>query len=443
MIHKYVLLGRYILLDVPSGAVHEIDQETFDLLDSITPPMAETPPEGMDETRREIWGELYALQTQGLLFTEEHVVPDAPETPLKALCLHVAHDCNLRCAYCFAGTGHFGAGRKLMEPEIGERAIDFLLARCGARRNLEIDFFGGEPLMAMDTVKHVVQYARAKAPEKNFRFTLTTNGLLLNDETIEYINREMSNVVLSLDGRPEVHDALRKTVSGEGSYRHIVLKYKQLLSSRKGDYFVRGTFTAKNPDFVSDVDQLEREGFEQISLEPVVLPKGHPLALTEEHLLFLKLEYERLLERLLEGRKYNFFHFQIDLEQGPCVYKRVRGCGAGYEYAAVTPDGEIYPCHQFVGNAEFRMGSVLGGKMNPEIAHRFKELSIDTREDCRRCWARYYCSGGCAASNLTVEGDIGVCYKLGCELERKRVECAILLKTASLEANVTPEPDLA
>lgn len=439
MIHTYTLLGRYILLDVPSGAVHEIDRDTFELMESIVPPMSQTPPEELSETQREIWDELYSLQEQGLLFTDDRTAPDVPDTPLKALCLHVAHDCNLRCAYCFAGTGGFGAERKLMSPEIGERAIDYLLARCGTRRNLEIDFFGGEPLMAMDTVKHVVDYARAKVPEKNFRFTLTTNGLLLGDETIEYLNREMSNVVLSLDGRPEVHDALRKTVSGEGSYRHIVPKYKRLLESRTGDYYVRGTFTAKNPDFVADVDQLEREGFRQISLEPVVLPKGHPLALTEEHLPFLKLEYERLLERLLEGRDYNFFHFQIDLEQGPCVYKRVRGCGAGYEYAAVTPDGEIYPCHQFVGNEAFRMGSVLGGDMDAGIARQFQALSIDSREECRQCWVRYYCSGGCAASNLTAEGDIRSCYRLGCELERKRVECAILLKTASIEDDTAPD----
>jgi uncharacterized protein len=404
--------------------------------------MAQEPPEGLSKPQREAWAELYALQEEDLLFTPDTPVPDTSPTLLKALCLHVAHDCNLRCAYCFASTGDFGSKRELMSKQTGERAIDYLLERCGPRRNLEIDFFGGEPLMAMETVRHVVHYARAKAPEKNFRFTITTNGLLLDDENIEFINREMSNVVLSLDGRPDVHDALRKTVSGEGSYRVIVPKYKRLLASRTGDYFVRGTFTAKNLDFVSDVDQLEREGFQNISLEPVVLPKDHPLALTEEHLPFLLLEYERLLERLLEGREYSFFHFQIDLEQGPCVYKRVRGCGAGYEYAAVTPDGEIYPCHQFAGKPEFYIGSVLEGAegaaaesaaMDGPVSDQFRAMSIDTRDECRQCWARYYCSGGCAASNLTAEGDVGRCYALGCELERKRVACAILLKAASFE----------
>ncbi|MDR1736496.1 MAG: thioether cross-link-forming SCIFF peptide maturase [Oscillospiraceae bacterium] len=432
MIHKFHLLDRFILLDVASGAVHEIDRAAYDLLDTIKAPMTENPPEGLDEEEREIWAELYELQQKGQLFTPDVPVPDAPETVLKALCLHVAHDCNLRCAYCFASTGDFGGGRKLMSRETGERAIDFLLSKCGARRNLEIDFFGGEPLMAMDTVKHVVDYARAKAPEKNFRFTITTNGLLLNDENIEYINREMSNAVLSLDGRRDVHDTLRKTVSGGGSYDIIVPKYKNLIAGRKGDYFVRGTFTARNLDFVNDVNEIEREGFRNISLEPAVLPNGHPLALTEENLPFLLLEYERLLERILQGRDYSFFHFQIDLEQGPCVYKRVRGCGAGYEYAAVTPEGDIYPCHQFVGNEAYRMGSVFGGSMDSAISERFRTMSIDTREDCRICWARYYCSGGCAASNLTAEGDIGKCYSLGCALERKRVECAILLKAAHL-----------
>ncbi|MCL2030778.1 MAG: thioether cross-link-forming SCIFF peptide maturase [Oscillospiraceae bacterium] len=434
MIHKYELLGRYIVLDVSSGAVHQVDKTTYALLDQITPPMAPAPPGGLSDAEREAWAELYALQEEGLLFTEDAPVPDAPETPLKALCLHVAHDCNLRCGYCFASTGDFGAERKLMSPETGERAIDYLLARCGPRRNLEIDFFGGEPLMAMDTVRHVVRYARDRAPDKHFRFTLTTNGLLLDEDTIAFLNREMNNVVLSLDGRPGVNDAMRKTVSGEGSYRLVVPKFKRLLASRAGDYFVRGTFTAKNLDFLSDIEQLEREGFENISLEPAVLPPGHPLALTEEHLPFLLREYERLLESMLQGQGYNFFHFQLDLEQGPCVYKRVRGCGAGYEYAAVTPDGDLYPCHQFAGRPEFRLGSVREDTpLDGPVSGQFRSLSIDTLADCRACWARYYCSGGCAASNLTAEGSLGRCYALGCELERKRVECAILLKAASFE----------
>ena len=439
MIHKYQLLDRYVLLDAASGAVHEIDEQAYNLLDKITPPMSQTPPEALRLTvaECEIWAELYNLQEQGMLFTPETDFPPMGETPLKALCLHVAHDCNLRCGYCFASTGDFGGDRGLMSPEVGEKAIDYLLARCKNRHNLEIDFFGGEPLMAMDTVKHVVDYARKKAPEKNFRFTLTTNGVLLNDENIAYLNETMDNVVLSLDGRRDVNNMLRKTVSGGDSYDLIVPKYKKLLESRSGDYYIRGTFTAKNLDFVADIDAMEEQGFRQLSLEPVVLPNGHPLAITEEHVEFVKQEYERLLERMLEGRDYSFFHFQVDLEQGPCIYKRTRGCGAGYEYAAVSPEGEVYPCHQFVGKPEYRLGTVFDGQLDAEISAQFKSLSISTRNDCKSCWAKYYCSGGCSASNLAVEGDINHCYSLGCELERKRLECAILLKVFSNDETVT------
>ncbi len=431
MIHTYSLFDRHIVLDVASGAVHEVDADTLALLQTITPPMSPEPPVALPEGQREIWGELFELQQAGLLFTPDEPIPPVPDkTPLKALCLHVAHDCNLRCDYCFASTGDFGTGRKIMPPDIGERAVDFLLSRCGERKNLEIDFFGGEPLMSLETIRRTVDYARRAAPDKNFRFTTTTNGLLLDDETSDYLNAEMDNVVLSLDGRQSVNDAMRKTIGGRGSYDVIVPKFRRFLEKRDGDYFVRGTYTAQNLDFAADVLAMAEAGFTQLSVEPVVLEGGHRLALTEADLPVLYGEYEKLTAHMLGRDDFAFFHFNVDLEQGPCVYKRLRGCGAGYEYAAVSPEGDLYPCHQFVGREEYKLGSVLDKSFDGEISARFSRLTIDAKPACRECWARYYCSGGCAASNLTVEGDIAKPYELGCALERKRLECAIYLKVA-------------
>lgn len=435
MIHAYELLGHYIVLDIFSGAVLELDRAAYDLLHRISPPMTKEPGIPVSEEERETWDELFTLQTQGLLFSQELSVTPPDETPLKALCLHVCHDCNLRCGYCFAGTGDFGTGhRARMTPETAEQAVDYLLRRCGDRTNLEIDFFGGEPLMAMDTVRHTVEYARRKAPEKHFRFTITTNGLLLDDENITYINREMDNVVLSLDGRPEVNDAARKTVNGKGSYHIILPLYKKLVQSRTRDYFIRGTYTAKNLDFVKDLEHLAAEGFHNLSIEPVVLPEGHPLAIRQEHLSELFNQYELLCKKMIEGVSFSFFHFTVDLEQGPCIYKRLRGCGAGYEYAAVTPEGEVYPCHQFAGRAGYRLGCVYDDSFSYDLSGCFRELDVSTQEDCRDCWAKYYCSGGCVASNLTVNGSLKQSDAIGCALERKRLECAILLKIVGRSA---------
>jgi len=352
---------------------------------------------------------------------------------IKALCLHVSHDCNLRCRYCFASTGDFGTGHRMtMDFETAKKAIDFVVERSGKRRNIEIDFFGGEPLMAMDTVRRTVEYARSleKEHDKCFRFTITTNGMLLNDENIAYINQEMSNVVLSLDGRPAVNDHMRPTPGGQGSYDIIVPKFQKLVSGRgTKDYYVRGTFTRENLDFAQDVMHLADLGFKHVSVEPASGPAEDPFAIREEDLEQVEREYEELARRLLDREKpVNFFHFNVDLEQGPCVIKRLRGCGAGCEYVAVTPEGDIYPCHQFVGKEKYKMGSVLDGTLDLRVSEQFSNLNIYTREDCKECWARFYCSGGCSASNLIVNGDIKKPNRTACEMQRKRLECAIALQ---------------
>ncbi|MCL1807024.1 MAG: thioether cross-link-forming SCIFF peptide maturase [Oscillospiraceae bacterium] len=437
MIHAYELHGRYIVLDVESGAVHELDRAAFDVLQLVgqqNPSPAATAAIGCSVTlpeQAEAWKELQTLQAEGLLFTEPEQEQPSGRTadlPLKALCMHVSHDCNLRCAYCFAQTGDFGTGsRSVMAPEIAERAVDYLLERCGGRKNLEIDFFGGEPLLALDTVKHTVAYAKKKAPEKHFRFTLTTNGLLLDEETIGYLNAEMDNLVLSLDGRREVNDRHR----GQ-SYDSLIPKYKRVIETRTGDYYVRGTYTKQNLDFAEDIKHLASLGFANISLEPAVLPPGHPLALSEGDLPKLTAEYEKLCKFMEEDGSFSFFHFNVDLSQGPCVYKRLRGCGAGVEYAAVTPEGDVYPCHQFVGREKYRMGSVLDGQFSKDVSSLFKALDANSREECQNCRIKYFCGGGCAAANLTVNGDMMKADRLGCALGKKRLDCAIYLKTAEM-----------
>ena len=445
MVHTFEALGVKLAVDVNSGAVHVLDDLTYRLLPLVEPPMAEhCPPELLarlpeyrTEAVEEGWQDLRELAGNGLLFVEDDYVDPAAATalqqsaPIKALCLHVSHDCNLRCQYCFASTGDFGTGRKIMDIETAKRAIDFVIQRSGSRRNIEVDFFGGEPLMAMDTVKATVAYARSieKKAGKCFRFTITTNGVLLDDENIDYINREMSNAVLSLDGRPQVNDRMRKTVNGKGSYEVIVPKFQKLVAGRgTKDYYLRGTFTHYNLDFAEDVMHMADLGFRNVSVEPVVGEETCGSALKDEDLPVVLEQYEKLAEKLKGRADVNFFHFNVDLAQGPCVIKRLRGCGAGCEYVAVTPEGDIYPCHQFVGNPAYKIGSLSDGSFDMELSHRFSCLNIYTREECRDCWARFYCSGGCSASNLLVNGDIKKPNHVGCEMERKRLECAIALK---------------
>ena len=445
MVHTYQQGGYNIAIDVNSGAVHVLDDAAYAILSRLTSaPENECPANIRDslagqyskETLERAYDELKALYQDGLLFSEDDYIDWArampEENPLKALCLHIAHDCNLRCGYCFASTGDFGTGRTLMSPEVAKAAIDYVIQRSKNRRNIEIDFFGGEPLMAFDKVKACVEYAKeqGKIHNKVFRFTITTNGLGLNDEIIDYINREMSNVVLSLDGRKEVNDRVRKTVNGKGSYDTIVPKFQKLVAKRGAnrDYYVRGTFTKENLDFSQDILHIADLGFSQLSVEPVVAEEGSPYAISEADLDVIYQEYDRLSEIMKKRHDFNFFHFLVDLNQGPCVIKRIRGCGAGYEYAAVTPEGDVYPCHQFVGKDEYKMGNVMENTFDSKWSKTFAGLNIMTREKCRDCWAKFYCSGGCSEANLNQNGNLETPYELGCKLERKRLECAIMLK---------------
>lgn len=448
MIHRFTKKGLNFLLDVNSGAVHLLDDVSYAVSGLIDEKMTETCPDAIVEALpqydaaavREAYAELYDLKKNGQLFADDDYIDVSKYipvgAPVKALCLHVAHDCNLRCQYCFASTGDFGTGRKIMPFEVAKKAIDFVIERSGKRRNIEVDFFGGEPLMAWDTVKQTIDYARSIEEEhgKKFRFTITTNGLLLDDEKIDYINANMDNVVLSLDGRPSVNDEMRKTVSGAGSYDIIVPKFQKLVEKRdpKLDYYARGTFTGKNLDFAEDVVHIADEGFDRLSVEPVAAEAGCGYELTEADLDKIYAEYDRLTDimeaRRKEGKPFHFFHFMVDLNQGPCVVKRLRGCGAGYEYVAVTPEGDIYPCHQFVGNEAFKQGSVLDGSFDMDIAHKFASMNIYTREKCGDCWAKFYCSGGCSAANHNFSHDLNVPYEMGCKMEKKRLECAIYLK---------------
>ena len=448
MIHRYQKKGLNFVLDVNSGAVHLLDDISYAVSGLLDENMGDTCPQSVidalpdytaDEIR-EAYDELYELKKAGQLFAQDDYIDVSRyipvNAPVKALCLHVAHDCNLRCKYCFASTGDFGQGRKIMPPEIAKKAIDFVIARSGVRHNIEVDFFGGEPLMAWDTVTQTVDYARSLEEKynKKFRFTITTNGLLLDEDKRKYINENMDNCVLSLDGRREVNDAFRKTVAGTGSYDTIVPKFKALVDERDPnlDYYARGTFTSHNLDFAEDVLSIADAGFDRLSVEPVTADPGCGYDLTEDDLPKIEAEYDRLtdimLERKKEGKPFTFFHFMVDLDQGPCVVKRLRGCGAGYEYVAVTPDGDIYPCHQFVGKDEFKQGSVLDQSFNMDIAQKFAGMNIYSRPKCQKCWAKFYCSGGCSAANYNMNHDMNDSYDLGCEMERKRLECAIYLK---------------
>lgn len=446
MIHKYKLSGFNIVLDVNSGGVHIVDELTYDLLDNVEPPFEEKCPAKAMEKLSKVYDpadiescyqEIVELYNDKILFSEddyEKYADYAVASPIKAMCLNIAHDCQLRCKYCFASTGDFGKGRKLMSFETARHAIDYLLENSGDRPNLEVDFFGGEPLMNFGVVKQTVEYARSREAEynKKFRFTITTNGLLLDDEKIEYINKEMHNVVLSIDGRKQVNDYFRVLPNGQGCYDMIVPKYKKLVEGR-GDkeYYVRGTFTNNNLDFSNDVFALYEAGFDQISVEPVV-GDSDEYALTEKDLPAVFKEYEVLAKRIIDnekqGKKFNFFHFMLDLDQGPCAIKRLRGCGCGNDYVAITPDGDIFPCHQFVGIDEYKMGNIDEGTFNNEMKADFAKAHVYSKPDCRKCWAKFYCSGGCNANNYQYMGDIRAAHKLSCQLEKKRLECAIMMK---------------
>lgn len=458
MVHQYKSNGYNIVLDVNSGCVHVVDDLAYDVIamwenhtpEEITAAMLERYADRPEITRsevEEVIGDVRALQEDGSLFSDDpyrDAVIDFKQrnAVVKALCLHVAHDCNLGCKYCFADEGEYMGRRALMSYEVGRQALDFLIQNSGSRVNLEVDFFGGEPLMNWDVVKQLVAYGRSQEKEHNkkFRFTITTNGVLLTDEILDFVNKEMGNIVLSIDGRKEVNDRMRPFRNGNGSpYDLIMPKFKKVAESRHQDnYYVRGTYTHFNKDFASDVLHLADEGFKQISVEPVVAAPTEPYAIREEDVTELCAEYDRLAKEILSRRRkgngFNFFHFMIDLTGGPCIYKRISGCGAGTEYLAVTPWGDLYPCHQFVGNTDFLLGNVYDGIQNKELQDRFKLCNVYARESCKDCFAKFWCSGGCSANAYHFSGDINGSYEIGCELQRKRLECAIMIKAAEAEA---------
>lgn len=456
MVHTFNIKDKYMALDVNSGCVHVLDKLCYDIISLLCEneliPQKNMPSKIVDSLTDqysssdiiEAYNEIYSLYEDGSLFSTDEYAEIASklkkQSPVKAMCLHISHDCNLRCKYCFADEGAYHTKRELMSAETGCAAIDFLIKSSGARRNLEVDFFGGEPLMNFDAVVAVVEYAREqeKIHNKNFRFTLTTNGILLNDENIEYMNKNMSNVVLSLDGRKETNDKVRVRVDGSGSYDSIVPKLQKVAESRNQDnYYVRGTFTRYNLHFADDVLHIADLGFKQTSVEPVVCDGSPDYAIREEDLPVLYQEYEKLAEEYIkrrkDGRWFNFFHFMIDLDQGPCVIKRLSGCGAGCEYLSVAPNGDIYPCHQFVGHEEYKMGNLSDGTLNQSIRETFEGCNVYTKEDCRNCFAKFYCSGGCMANACLINGDINKPHKISCELERKRVECSLYIKAVEAE----------
>ncbi|CDZ75040.1 radical SAM domain protein [Peptoniphilus sp. ING2-D1G] len=439
-IHKFNLNNKYIVLDVPSASVHVVDEIIYDLLDDFNnltnDELINKYKNKYDEALLlEAISEINELKENEMLFTEDQRLIKANynnDNIIKAMCLHVAHDCNLSCSYCFASQGNFKGQRMLMDEETGKKALDFLIENSGNRRNLEVDFFGGEPLLNFEVVKKLVKYGREieKQHNKHFRFTITTNGMLLDDDKIDFINENMDNVVLSLDGRREVNDHMRPTINGKGSYDIIVPKFKKLVEKRGDkDYYIRGTFTNENLDFSEDLKTFYKEGFKKTSIEPVVTDEKQRYAIREEHLSKILEEYEKLSKDYIEIRKkdkdFLFFHFMIDLTQGPCAVKRTVGCGAGSEYVAITPEGDIYPCHQFVGEKDFKLGNIYEGIKNTELRDNFKCTNIFTKDKCSECWARYYCSGGCHANAYYSNNDINEPFALGCEMEKKRIECAI------------------
>ena len=451
MIHQFKQAGLAIVVDVFSGSIHLVDDVAYDLIalyeNSTKEEIADTLAKKYADkgVSREEIGECYDeitwLKDEGKLFAPDTFssistsLKEKTSGVVKALCLHVAHTCNLNCSYCFASQGKYSGDRAIMSEEVGKRALDFLIENSGTRHNLEVDFFGGEPLMNFDVVKNLVAYAREREKEcgKNFRFTLTTNGVLIDDDVIDFANREMSNVVLSLDGRKEIHDKFRVDYAGKGSFDKIVPKFQKLVKARGGkDYYMRGTFTHANPDFVEDIRTMLDLGFNELSMEPVVCAPDDPSALTDADLEVVMAQYEKLAELMLERRKagnpFTFYHYMIDLSGGPCIYKRVSGCGSGTEYMAVTPWGDLYPCHQFVGDEKFKLGDIYNGVTNVDLQNQFKKCNVYAHPECKDCWAKLYCSGGCAANAYHATGEITGIYESGCKLFRKRMECAIFLE---------------
>lgn len=453
MVHQYKLGGYNIVLDTCSGSVHSVDDVAYDMIamygkeddDRIIAAMKEKYADRSDVTDSDLkdcLSDIEALVNAGKLFSEdayEQLAYDYKNNSnvIKALCLHIAHTCNLNCSYCFASQGKYHGDRALMTFEVGKQAFDFLIANSGTRKNLEVDFFGGEPLMNFEVVKQLVAYARSieKEKGKNFRFTLTTNGVLLDDDVTDFLNREMNNVVLSLDGRKEVHDHFRRDYAGNGSYDRIVPNFQRFVEKRGGKgYYVRGTYTHENTDFTNDILHMADLGFRELSMEPVVCPPGDPYALTEDDLPVLMEQYEKLslemLRREKKGEGFTFYHYMLDLKNGPCIYKRITGCGSGTEYMAVTPWGELFPCHQFVGDPKYSLGNIWDGVTNKAVQDEFRHCNAYARKECKDCWARLYCSGGCAANAYHATGSVRGVYKEGCELFKKRMECAIMVAAA-------------
>ena len=465
MVHQYKLGGYCIVLDSCSGSVHSVDDVAYDIIalyqkctaEEIVDAVLKKYPNRPDVTKEEILlclEDIAALEKAGKLFTPDTYAPMATTFKkrsgdvIKALCLHVSHTCNLNCGYCFASQGKYHGERALMSFEVGRLALDFLVENSGSRHNLEVDFFGGEPLMNFDVVKQLVAYARSVEKErgKNFRFTLTTNGMLIDDDVIDFCNREMSNVVLSLDGRKEINDRTRVDYAGNGSYDRIVPKFQKLVKARGGkNYYMRGTFTHANPDFTNDVFHMADLGFTELSMEPVVCAPDDPAALTEQDLAVVKEQYELLafdmLRREKEGNPITFYHYMLDLENGPCIYKRISGCGSGTEYMAVTPWGDLYPCHQFVGEETYKLGDIWSGVTNTALREEFRACNAYARPECRDCWAKLYCSGGCAANAYHASGSIRGIYEPGCELFRKRIECAVMMRVAEAEQKESKPED--
>ncbi|MBB6696327.1 thioether cross-link-forming SCIFF peptide maturase [Clostridium algidicarnis] len=452
LIHKFIQNDDYYVIDVNSGSLHMVDELVYDILDENELQDKQIILEKLKlkyskEDITEALKDISELITEGLLYSEDLYEDIAKESDkdesspyIKALCLNIIHDCNLRCKYCFADEGEYKGARKTMSAKVGKKAIDFVIEKSGPRKNIEVDLFGGEPLMAFEIIKEIVAYAREqeKIYNKNIRFTMTTNATLLNDEIIEYLDKNMVNIILSIDGRESVNDAVRVRRDGSGTQKSILPKIKKMVEKRdkSKQYYVRGTFTRENTDFFEDIMYLAGEGFKEISIEPVVLPEDHDLSLREEDLETIFKQYDNLYDEMLkrhkEGNEFKFYHFNIDLQGGPCVYKRISGCGAGHEYVAVTPDGEIYPCHQFVGNKDFIMGDIFKGDLDMEMSNKFKKAHIYNKPVCKECWAKFYCSGGCQANNFNFNGDMNIPYELGCKMQKKRIECAIALKAQTM-----------